>query len=74
MAALVAAGTPAREIAVLYRINAQSEVLEEALGDAGIPYVLRGESAFFERAEVREAVTRIRGAARSGVSAQRLSA
>jgi len=64
--ALVAAGTPAREIAVLYRINAQSEVLEEALGEAGIPYVLRGESAFFERGEVREAITRIRGAARSG--------
>ena len=63
---LVAAGTPAREIAVLYRINAQSEVFEEALGEAGIPYVLRGESAFFERGEVREAVTRIRGAARSG--------
>ncbi|HSN07318.1 MAG TPA: ATP-dependent DNA helicase UvrD2 [Candidatus Angelobacter sp.] len=63
---LIAAGTPAREIAVLYRINAQSEVVEEALGEAGIPYVLRGESAFFERAEVREAVTRIRGAARGG--------
>jgi DNA helicase-2/ATP-dependent DNA helicase PcrA len=66
IATLVAAGTPAREIAVLYRINAQSEVVEEALGEAGIPYVLRGESAFFERGEVREAVTRIRGAARSG--------
>ncbi len=61
--ALLAAGTPAREVAVLYRINAQSEVFEEALGAAGIPYVLRGESAFFERGEVREAVTRIRGAA-----------
>jgi DNA helicase-2/ATP-dependent DNA helicase PcrA len=67
--ALVSAGTPAREIAVLYRINAQSEVVEEALGEAGIPYVLRGESAFFERGEVREAVTRIRGAARSGEQA-----
>ncbi len=63
---LVAAGTPAREIAVLYRTNAQSEVFEEALGELGTPYVLRGESAFFERGEVREAVTRIRGAARSG--------
>jgi DNA helicase-2/ATP-dependent DNA helicase PcrA len=63
---LVAGGTPAREIAVLYRINAQSEAFEEALGEVGIPYVLRGESAFFERGEVREAVTRIRGAARGG--------
>ena len=64
--ALVDGGVPAREIAVLYRINAQSEVFEEALAEVGIPYVLRGESAFFERGEVREAVTRIRGAARSG--------
>ena len=66
IARLIAEGTPAREIAVLYRINAQSEVFEEALGEAGIPYVLRGESAFFERGEVREAVTRLRGAARGG--------
>jgi len=73
VAALVAAGTPAREIAVLYRINAQSEVVEEALSEAGIPYVLRGESAFFERGEVREAVTRIRGAARGGESSGDLS-
>ncbi len=63
---LLGSGVPAREIAVLYRINAQSEAFEEALGELGIPYVLRGESAFFERGEVREAVTRIRGAARGG--------
>ncbi len=66
--ALIADGTPAREIAVLYRINAQSEVFEEALGEVAIPYVLRGESAFFDRGEVREAVTRLRGAARGGQS------
>ena len=66
---LIEAGTPAREIAVLYRINAQSEVFEEALGEAGIPYLLRGESAFFERGEVREALTRVRGAARGGEGA-----
>ena len=64
--ALVRRGVPAREIAVLYRINAQSEAFEEALGEAGIPVVLRGESAFFDRGEVREALTRIRGAARGG--------
>ena len=74
VAALLAEGVPAREIAVLYRINAQSEVVEEALGEAGIPYVLRGESAFFDRAEVREAVTRIRGAARGGESSGDLGA
>ena len=66
--ALLATGTPAREVGVLYRINAQSEVLEEALAQAAVPYVLRGESAFFERGEVREAVTRLRGAARGGES------
>ncbi|HET7899799.1 MAG TPA: ATP-dependent DNA helicase UvrD2 [Candidatus Nanopelagicales bacterium] len=67
-------GVAAREIAVLYRINAQSEAFEEALGEAGIPYVLRGESAFFERGEVREAVTRIRGAARGGTGTGDLAA
>jgi DNA helicase-2/ATP-dependent DNA helicase PcrA len=64
--ALVDSGIPARQIAVLYRINAQSEVFEEALSEVGLAYVLRGESAFFERGEVREALTRIRGAARGG--------
>jgi DNA helicase-2/ATP-dependent DNA helicase PcrA len=63
---LVAAGTPASEIAVLFRINAQSEVLEEALADVGVPYLLRGAERFFERPEVREAVRLVRGAARGG--------
>ena len=54
------------EIAVLFRINAQSEAFEEALAARSIPYVIRGAARFFERPEVREAVTRIRGAARSG--------
>ncbi len=56
------------EIAVLFRINAQSEAYEEALNDAGIPYVIRGGSRFFDRPEVREAITRLRGAARSGAT------
>lgn len=73
ISALIAAGTPAREIAILYRINAQSEVFEEALAEASIPYVLRGESAFFQRGEVREAVTRLRGAARGGEVSSLLS-
>ena len=54
------------EIAVLFRINAQSEAFEDALTDRAVPYVLRGAARFFDRPEVREAVTRIRGAARSG--------
>lgn len=63
---LVAAGVPAGEIAVLYRINAQSEVYEQALADAGVPYQLRGAERFFERQEVREAGAALRGAARFG--------
>jgi DNA helicase-2/ATP-dependent DNA helicase PcrA len=64
IADLQRAGTPYREIAVLFRINAQSEKFEEALTDRGIPYVLRGAARFFDRPEVREAVVRLRGAAR----------
>ncbi len=63
---LIAAGTPAGEIAVLYRVNAQSEVYEQALADAGVPYQLRGAERFFERQEVREAGVALRGAARAG--------
>ena len=66
IAALISQGMQARDIAIIYRINAQSEAFEEALAEAGISYVLRGESGFFERAEIREAITRIRGAARGG--------
>ncbi|MCX6434065.1 MAG: ATP-dependent DNA helicase UvrD2 [Actinobacteria bacterium] len=57
-------GVPARDIAVLFRINAQSAALEEAFAEAGVPVVLRGTERFFDRPEVREAVTRLRGAAR----------
>ncbi len=59
-------GTPASQMAVLFRINAQSEAYEEALAARGLPYVVRGAARFFDRAEVREAVTRLRGAARGG--------
>jgi DNA helicase-2/ATP-dependent DNA helicase PcrA len=65
VAALVSAGTPAREIAVLFRVNAQSEAYEQALADASIPYVVRGAERFFDRAEVRQAVMLLRAAART---------
>ncbi|WP_078594004.1 ATP-dependent DNA helicase UvrD2 [Streptomyces sp. NRRL S-920] len=64
--ALLADGTPASEIAVLFRTNSQSEIYEQALADAGIPYQLRGAERFFERTEVREAGAALRGAARFG--------
>jgi DNA helicase-2/ATP-dependent DNA helicase PcrA len=63
---LIAAGTPAAEIAVLFRVNAQSEVYEAALSGLGVPYVLRGGERFFDRPEIREARLLLRGAARSG--------
>ena len=68
--ALLGAGTPASEIAVLYRTNAQSEPLEQALADAGIPYLVRGGERFFARKEVRDAVLLLRGAARGGAPAE----
>ncbi len=64
--AKVGTGTPAREIAVLFRINAQSEAFEEALAARGVPYVVRGAARFFERAEVKQAVSLLRGSARTG--------
>ncbi|MEV0389867.1 ATP-dependent DNA helicase UvrD2 [Nonomuraea sp. NPDC050643] len=58
-------GVPSREIAILFRVNSQSEAYEEALSKADIPYILRGAERFFERPEVRQAVVLLRGAARS---------
>ncbi|MDG4664347.1 ATP-dependent DNA helicase UvrD2 [Mycobacterium sp. 236(2023)] len=52
---LIESGTPASEIAVLYRINAQSEVYEEALTEAGVPFQVRGGEGFFSRQEIRQA-------------------
>ncbi|MEX3507120.1 ATP-dependent DNA helicase UvrD2 [Corynebacterium sp. LK2590] len=49
-------GVPAKEIAVLYRINSQSEPFEQALADAGVVYQVRGGEGFFNRAEIREGV------------------
>lgn len=60
---LIARGTPAAEIAVLYRINAQSEVHEQALTKLDIPYQVRGGEGFFTRTEVRQAVSALRQAA-----------
>ena len=70
--ALIDDATPAAEIAVLFRINAQSEVYEQALADAGVPYVLRGGERFFDRPEIREARLLLRGAARAGQDGDKL--
>ncbi|MFG1930626.1 ATP-dependent DNA helicase UvrD2 [Mycobacterium sp. NPDC048908] len=60
---LIEAGTPAAEIAVLYRINAQSEVYEEALTAAGVPFQVRGGEGFFSRQEIRQAMLALQRAA-----------
>ena len=62
---LLRRGLAPSEIAVLFRINAQSEAFEEALASRGLPYVVRGAARFFERPEVRQAVTLLRAAVRS---------
>jgi DNA helicase-2/ATP-dependent DNA helicase PcrA len=67
---LIESGVQASEIAVLFRINAQSENFEQAFADADVPYVLRGAERFFDRPAVREAVVRLRGAARAGADAE----
>jgi DNA helicase-2/ATP-dependent DNA helicase PcrA len=64
--ARIDSGIAPRDIAVLFRVNAQSAELETALADRGIPVVLRGVERFFDRPEVREGITRLRGAARAG--------
>lgn len=64
-AELIGGGVPAREIAVLFRTNAQSEAYEKALADAGVPYVVRGAERFFERPEIREAMVALRAADKS---------
>lgn len=57
---LVAQGVALHEMAVLFRVNAQSEVYEAAFAEAGIPYVVRGGERFFKRPEVRQAMTVLR--------------
>ena len=63
---MVADGTPPSEIAVLFRINAQSEVYEKALTEAGVPYQIRGGERFFQRPEIRRAMSTIRTSQASG--------
>jgi ATP-dependent DNA helicase UvrD/PcrA len=52
----VESDTSASEIAVFYRTNAQSRVLEDVLVRQGVPYQVIGGPRFYERAEIRDAV------------------
>jgi DNA helicase II / ATP-dependent DNA helicase PcrA len=53
-------GLSRKEIAVLYRSNAQSRVIETALFNAGVPYRVYGGLRFFERAEIKNALAYLR--------------
>jgi DNA helicase-2/ATP-dependent DNA helicase PcrA len=66
-AGLIAGGMPASGIAILYRINAQSEVYEKSLSDAEVPYLVRGGERFFARPEVRQAIIALRAGAAQDV-------
>ncbi len=58
--ALHAEGMDMSQIAMLYRSNAQSRVLEHALFSAGLPYRVYGGLRFFERAEIKHALAYLR--------------
>jgi DNA helicase-2/ATP-dependent DNA helicase PcrA len=62
IAELIASGTEPNDIALLYRVNAQSAVLEQALTAAGVSYQLRGATRFFDQPDVKRAVMELRAA------------
>ncbi|MEK6309538.1 MAG: ATP-dependent helicase [Curtobacterium sp.] len=59
----VAGGAAYGDVAVLFRVGAQSAAIESALGRAGIPYRVQGGTRFFDRPEVKLAVHHMRGEA-----------
>jgi DNA helicase-2/ATP-dependent DNA helicase PcrA len=56
-------GTKPSDIAVLYRVNGQSEAIENALTVAGIDYQVRGGERFFNRPEIQSAIRSVRAEA-----------
>ncbi len=62
VAAQLADGTKARDIAVLYRAHAQSGMLQQALAERGIAATVLGGTRFFDLPEVRQAVMALRAA------------
>lgn len=53
-------GEKPSEIAILYRVNGQSEAIENALAQAGVDYQVRGGERFFKRVEIQNAIRGIR--------------
>ncbi|MBN2231475.1 MAG: UvrD-helicase domain-containing protein [Deltaproteobacteria bacterium] len=62
------------DVAVFYRTNAQSRVLEEVIGQAGIPYTIVGGFRFYDRAEIKDllAYLKVINNPRDAVSLQRI--
>ena len=63
MRELTAAGLPRREIAIMYRTNAQSRPFEEQFVRLGVPYQLVGATEFYRRKEVRDVLAYLRAIA-----------
>lgn len=63
-------GIPWREMALLYRVHAQSPLFETALEEARIPFAVRAGEGFFERPEVRQALGVLAEAARRDPSGE----
>ncbi|MDP7005422.1 MAG: UvrD-helicase domain-containing protein [Phycisphaerales bacterium] len=53
-------GVPPKEMAVLYRVNALSRVLEDSFRNASIPYVVARGTAFYDRKEIKQALSYLR--------------
>jgi len=67
-------GVPWRELAVLYRVHAQSPAYEAALAQAGVPFTVRGGEGFFDRPEVRQVISTLADRARREPAADALDA
>ena len=67
-------GVAWREMAVFYRTNALSRVMEDALRQAGVPYVIARGTAFYQREEIKNAVAYLRSVANTSddVSLERI--
>jgi DNA helicase II / ATP-dependent DNA helicase PcrA len=74
LAQQAAAGVDFRGMAVLFRINAQSPPIEQALADRNIPYLVRGGERFYERPEVRQMLLTLRTKAPAMTGAEQGSA
>ncbi|GAC1542273.1 MAG: UvrD-helicase domain-containing protein [Polyangiales bacterium] len=57
---LIREGRPPNEIAVMYRSNKQAQLVEEALRERGVAYVLVGGQSFYERKEVKDLLAYVR--------------